>query len=206
MYDYRRSRPRWFSPTRLDGGHAVWSSGDEERGRDTQTKEKRERKGECVDYYFNTGLIWRTHKGRCAGEHGRNRRAISCGASIAARVLNIYSKYISRYPFFLSHSRTIPRALTHTHMYTYMHILSLNRRNGPLCGRSPRLLLPSRTLAHPLLSSPRCPGYTDDRGGVRTSRVYACHPRFTLAPRALDVGGVRGGRLYTRVGAHPHCR
>jgi len=52
VYDYCRSRPRRFSPTRLvgwyrarEGGHHSCGIGENER-----------------DYYFNGGLIWQERK------------------------------------------------------------------------------------------------------------------------------------------------
>lgn len=76
------------------------------------------------------------------------------------------------------------------HTFTRTHTLPHNRRNGPLCGRSPRPLLP--TLAHPHLTRGlrrRSRGCTYVSCIRLSSAIYSRATRATLAG-----GGGRGGQ------------
>lgn len=203
MYDYRRSRPRWFSPTRLDGGHAVWSSEDEERGRDAQTKEKREKKGECVDYYFNTGLIWRTHKGRCGGARSKSPSDQLWSVDSSACPKYIFQIYISLPFLSLSLSNHPPCAHTYTHVHIHAHPLAQPSKRSIVRTFAPSVIAES----HPrppsaLLAS--LPGlHRRSRGCTYVSCIRLSSAIYSRATRARRWRGKRRPIIYEGGSASP---
>lgn len=127
--------------------------GARDRNRRGGEKERESERGRTWDYYFNGSLIWRKRT-----KQRRARAAVPKSASDHLRRVDSSSRtqiYIRNISYPISLSRAI---LWSGRAYT--------RRNGPLCGRSTRPLLPTRTTLSVQPSRWPSPTY------VRTSRAH----------------------------------